>query len=188
MSRVKLSCYFCSVFFDISLWKDLWLHNVYKSFNFITKIMFCKECVSRGSLYLWWGPFLAHFWLIWDEEQPEEIQKLPFHPEKTTVWWGMGRWNHQSIFLQKWCRWERNRQWRSLSCHDNRLFDTWNWNSWTRRHLISTRRRHFPHMQSMDILRENFGEQIISLLASRLATKIVGYYKVRLFAVRICKV
>ena len=41
----------------------------------------------------------AHFWLngyvnkqncrIWDEEQPEEIQELPLHPEKTTVWCGL---------------------------------------------------------------------------------------------------
>ncbi|KAL4152933.1 hypothetical protein QTP88_000766 [Uroleucon formosanum] len=26
---------------------------------------------------------------IWDEEQPEEIQELPLHPEKTTVWYGL---------------------------------------------------------------------------------------------------
>ena len=26
---------------------------------------------------------------IWDEEKPEEIQELPLHPEKTTVWCGL---------------------------------------------------------------------------------------------------
>lgn len=51
---------------------------------FSTKILFSDE---------------AHFWLngyvnkqncrIWDEEQPEEIQELPLHPEKTTVWCGL---------------------------------------------------------------------------------------------------
>ena len=54
----------------------------------------------------------AHFWLngyvnkqncrIWDEEQPEEIQELPLHPEKNHgLVWFVGRWNHRSIFLQK---------------------------------------------------------------------------------------
>ena len=33
-----LSCYFCLVLFGISLWKDLRLNNVYKSFNFIAKV------------------------------------------------------------------------------------------------------------------------------------------------------
>jgi len=41
----------------------------------------------------------AHFWLngyvneqncrIWIEEQPEEVQELPLHPDKTTVWCGL---------------------------------------------------------------------------------------------------
>ena len=51
---------------------------------FLTKIWFSDE---------------AHFWLngyvnkqncrIWDEEQPEEVQVLPLHPQKTTVWCGL---------------------------------------------------------------------------------------------------
>ena len=41
----------------------------------------------------------AHFWLngyvnkqncrFWSEDQPEELQKLPMHPEKVTVWCGL---------------------------------------------------------------------------------------------------
>ena len=41
----------------------------------------------------------AHFWLngyvnkqncrFWSEAEPEEFQKLPLHPEKVTVWWGL---------------------------------------------------------------------------------------------------
>ncbi|KAL4132401.1 hypothetical protein QTP88_009555 [Uroleucon formosanum] len=31
----------------------------------------------------------AHFWQNWDEEQFEEIQELPLHPEKTTDWCGL---------------------------------------------------------------------------------------------------
>jgi len=41
----------------------------------------------------------AHFWLngyvnkqnarIWGDEQPEEVQELPLHPDKTTVWCGL---------------------------------------------------------------------------------------------------
>ena len=41
----------------------------------------------------------ANFWLngyvnkrncrIWDEEQPEVVQELPLHPEKTTIWCGL---------------------------------------------------------------------------------------------------
>ena len=66
----------------------------------------------------------------------------------------MSRWNHRSIFLQKlYC------QWQPLSRHDNRLFDPWNWSSWFRRHLVSTR---WESHQSMDLFREHFGEQIIS--------------------------
>ena len=40
----------------------------------------------------------AYFWLnghvykkncrFWSEDQPEELQKLPMHPEKVIVWWG----------------------------------------------------------------------------------------------------
>lgn len=51
---------------------------------FSTKILFSDE---------------AHFWLhgyvnkqncrIWGEEQPEEVQQLPLHPLKTTVWCGL---------------------------------------------------------------------------------------------------
>ena len=41
--------------------------------------------------------------------------------------------------------------------------DDWNWSSCSRRHLVSTRPRHFPHIrQSIHLLREHFGEQIIS--------------------------
>ena len=39
----------------------------------------------------------AHLWLngnkqncrFWNEDQPEELQKLPMHPEKFTVWCGL---------------------------------------------------------------------------------------------------
>lgn len=33
--HIKPSWYFCSVLFDISLWKDLVRHNAYKLFNCI---------------------------------------------------------------------------------------------------------------------------------------------------------
>lgn len=84
--------FFVSVLFDISSWKGLVQHSVSRwalerlgeDQMFSSKILFSDE---------------AHFWLngyvnkqncrIWDEEQPEEVQELPLHPEKTTVWCGL---------------------------------------------------------------------------------------------------
>ena len=39
-----------------------------------------KNCVQRRS------SFLAEFW---SEDQSEELQKLPIHPEKVIVWCGL---------------------------------------------------------------------------------------------------
>lgn len=60
------------------------LKNLEEDPLFSTKIVFNDE---------------AHFWLngyitkqnfrIWAEEQPEENQELPLHPDKTTVWCGL---------------------------------------------------------------------------------------------------
>lgn len=64
-----------------SLWA---LEKLEENPLFSTKILFSDE---------------AHFWLdgyvnkqncrIWAEDQPEEIQELPLHPDKTTVWCGL---------------------------------------------------------------------------------------------------
>ncbi|VVC25086.1 Hypothetical protein CINCED_3A018090 [Cinara cedri] len=56
----------------------------------------------------------AHFWLngyvnkqidrIWTEEQPEEVQKLPLHPDKITVWcglWAGGIIAHEILALSR---------------------------------------------------------------------------------------
>ena len=48
-----------------------------------------KNCVQRRS------SFLAHMYVnkqncrLWSVDQPEELQKLPMHPEKVTVWCGL---------------------------------------------------------------------------------------------------
>ena len=53
----------------------------------------------------------AHFWLngyvnkqncrFWNEDQPKELQKLPMHPEKITVWCGL--WAGTIIGLLQGC-------------------------------------------------------------------------------------
>lgn len=60
------------------------LKKISEDQHFSNKILFSDE---------------AHFWLngyvnkqnarIWGNEQPEEVEQLPLHPEKTTVWCGL---------------------------------------------------------------------------------------------------
>ena len=53
------------------------------------------------------------------------------------------------IFLRKWARGSRYRQWRSLSGHVERIFVHKNWRGgYIWQHLVSTGRRYMPHSGS----------------------------------------
>ena len=53
----------------------------------------------------------VHFWLneyvnkqnsrFWSEDQPEELQKLPMHPEKVTVWCGLWAGGNIGLYFFK---------------------------------------------------------------------------------------
>lgn len=116
----------------------------------------------------------AHFWLngyvnkqncrIWDEEQPEEIQELPLYPEKTTVWCGLWAGGIIGPYFFK------NDAGENVTVNGDRyramitdylmpeieardLGDIW--------YQQDGATSHTSH-ESMDLLREHFGEQIIS--------------------------
>lgn len=69
---------------------------------------------------------------------------------------------------------------------DKRLFDASNKKSCSLRNLISTRLRLFSHITSNNGFIDKTNN--FTFWAGRMASKIVWYYTVRLFPVRICKV
>ncbi len=63
----------------------LWaLEKLQEDPTFFSQILFSDEAHVRLNGYV-----NKQNCRIWDEKQPEEIQELPFHPEKTTVWCGL---------------------------------------------------------------------------------------------------
>lgn len=115
----------------------------------------------------------AHFWLngfvskqncrIWSEEQPEAIQELPMHPEKCTVWCGL---HAGGIIGPYFFKDDQNRnvtvngaRYRAMisdflpEMEELGLVDMWFQQDGATCHTSR---------ESMDILRNEFGEQFIS--------------------------
>ena len=118
----------------------------------------------------------AHFWLngyvnkqncrIWDEEQPEQVQELPLHPEKTTVWCGLWAGGIIGPYFFK------NDDGRNVTVNgaryrtmisdfllpqieSNDLYDIWFQQDGATCHTAR---------ETMSLLRSHFGEQLISRL------------------------
>lgn len=93
---------------------------------------------------------------IWADESPEEVQELPLYPLITTI---LCRGNRRAIFLQKWS-WPADGRYRAMitdcllpEIEDLDLDDIWFQQDGAECHTAC---------ETMAVLRERFGEQLIS--------------------------
>ena len=58
--------------------------------KFVEDPLFYRKIVFSDEAHLWPNGYVSkQNCRFWSEDQPEELQKLPMHPEKVSVWCGL---------------------------------------------------------------------------------------------------